>query len=364
MAFMQSCWPRSETAQTIMTIDPQMQQGLADCVFPGGILLVHARGEIVFHRAYGMTSLQPDQKPMTCNTLFDLASLTKPLVTTAAILLLVQSGALALSDPIAKHIPDFVGRWKAQVTLFHLLNHSSGLPAHRPYARALQTHDQAGLYACVHAEPLLTVPGTQSRYSDLGFMLLGELIERISGETLDRFFDRRISQIAGCVSAGFCPDRTRMQIAATAAIHDTSIPCVHDENACVVGGVAGHAGLFATAEDTYRLARLWTDSIAGVGPFDAALALQCVTRQKHIPTSTWGLGWDTPSRVGSSSGQCFSRDSFGHLGFTGTSLWVDRPRDLMVILLTNRVYPDPENQKIKAFRPRLHDIVFKEVVGV
>lgn len=343
-----------------------MKEGVASGVFPGGVLCVEHRGRVVFHRAYGRlsrTGPPPALSRMTCAVLFDLASLTKPLATAAAVLLLVQNHALRLNDPVCKFVPAFRGERKEKVALFHLLNHSSGLPAWKGYRTV---RGKAALYRKVHAEPLIFPPGTVNLYSDLGFILLGEIVERVSGEPLDRFFAQRIAPLAKCKTARFAPkpDGT-LRFAATAALPNGGVlqGRVDDDNARAAGGVAGHAGLFATAHDVHRLLRLWTGSLAGDGPFDPDLVRRFVRRQPTPPTGTWGLGWDTPSRVASSSGRFFSAQSFGHLGFTGTSIWVDPKQELSVILLTNRVHPDRSNTQIKRFRPTLHDAIFREVIG-
>jgi CubicO group peptidase (beta-lactamase class C family) len=343
-----------------------MKEGIATGVFPGGVLRVEHRGRVVFHRAYGRLSRTGPPSAlsrMTCAVLFDLASLTKPLATAAAVLLLIQNHSLHLDDPVCKIVPAFRGERKEGITLFHLLNHSSGLPAWKGYGTV---RGKAALYRKVHVEPLISSPGTVNLYSDLGFILLGEVVERVSGEPLDRFFAQRIVPLAKCKTAQFTPklDGT-LRFAATAALSKEELlqGRVDDDNARAAGGVAGHAGLFATTHDVHRLLRLWIDSLAGDGPFDPHLVRRFLHRQPAPPTGTWGLGWDTPSRVASSSGRFFSAQSFGHLGFTGTSIWVDPKRELSVILLTNRVHPDRSNTQIKRFRPMLHDTIFREVIG-
>ena len=355
-------------------LSEKMVQGVAEGVFPCGALLVRYRGQIVFNEVFGAASVVPKITPIGRETLFDLASLTKPLATAAALLLLAQEKVLALSDPVQRFIPSFSGDRKEAVTLFHLLNHSAGLPAWKPYYA--EAGHGAAILNSLHAEPLIAPPGTERLYSDLGFILLGEVIETISGERLDRFCARRILAPAGCQTAGFrpiIPDSVNraaptVSIAATSRLADGRVLHgeVDDDNARAMGGVAGHAGLFATVAEVDRLLGLWIDGLDGKGIFDRSLATQFVTRQsgQGVPVgSTWGLGWDTPSPLASSSGRFFSAESFGHLGYTGTSIWFDRKTTLGVILLTHRVHPDRGNQKIKRFRPELHDLIFQEVVG-
>jgi CubicO group peptidase (beta-lactamase class C family) len=338
-------------------IAQKMEDGVASGAFPGGVLLVHYQGRVIFHEAFGSASVLPNPLPMTRDTLFDLASLTKPLATAAAVACLIQEGALKLGDPLSKFIPEFSGGDKGEVTHFHLLNHSSGLPDWKPYYQEVAMRGKKeegylgspaakrGIYQMAHQECLTSLPGTRSLYSDIGFILLGEVIEKVAGEPLHRFCYRQIfsklkAKETFFITFGRRPWREKVIRG-----------WVHDENAYAMGGVAGHAGLFSTAGEVYLLVRLWLDSIRGEGGLDPSLATLFVTCQQGsgVPAgSSWGLGWDTPSRPVSSSGSYFSSSSFGHLGFTGTSIWVDRKKDLVVILLTNRI--------------QLHDLIFQEVV--
>ncbi len=348
-------------------ITRMMREGVASGVFPGAVLLLHHQNRVVYHQAFGWASFWPKPLRVTKETRFDLASLTKPLVTAAAILRLIQKKALTMDDPVCRFIPEFSGGHKAQVTLAHLLNHTSGLPAWKPYYEQPLRPGEDGreaVYRCAHTEPLVASPGEKSCYSDIGFILLGEVVERVSGTPLHRFCARHLFPLADCLATGFIYNGRRpkaLQGQRFAATSDCHFVRVHDDNAWRMGGVAGHAGLFSTATEVYRLLRLWMDALRGLGPFDPGLSTHFVTRRRG--PSTFGLGWDTPSLFGSSSGRFFSKSSFGHLGFTGTSLWVDRIHDLAVILLTNRVYHGVENRKIQAFRPKLHDLIFLELIG-
>lgn len=368
-------------------IAQKMREGVSSGVFPGGVLLIHHRGKVLFHEAFGSESSLPRSPLTTCDTLFDLASLTKPLATAAALLLLIAQDQIALSDPLFKFIPEFAIGAGKEITLLHLLNHSSGLPDWRPYYEEIVKREEKepgflgspeakeAVYRMAHAEPLPDPPGATARYSDIGFILLGEVVEKVAQAPLHRFCDRQLFAGIGCKETSFIRRGRRPRLFQRRSFAATEAGTwrgkrirgeVHDDNAYAMGGVAGHAGLFSTAREVYRLVRLWLDSIAGKGGLDPALAELFVTRQQGsgIPAgTTWGLGWDTPSRPHSSSGQFFSSSSFGHLGFTGTSIWVDRKEDLAVILLTNRVDPSRENQKIRLFRPALHDLVFQEVIG-
>jgi len=366
-------------------ITGKMKEGLATKVFPGGVLLIHHRGKIVYHKAFGHASLLPQKRPMRRNTLFDLASLTKPLATSAVLLLMLQEKQITLKDPLSRFIPGFTRGPKRELTLSHLLTHSSGLPDWKPYfqtiaRRAKKTpgfigspEAKAAVYALARKEPLISAPGEFSRYSDIGFMLLGEIIEKVGGAPLHRICSRRLFSMIPCRETFFINQGRRPAAARNrdfAATEDSAwrkklvSGIVHDDNTYAMGGVSGHAGLFSTAKEVYQLVRLWTESLKGDGIFDTALVSDFLTRQrgKNIPEiSSRGLGWDTPSKP-SSSGRYFSKSSFGHLGFTGTSIWVDPEEDLAVILLTNRVHPDTSNEKIRAFRPALHNIIYRDVI--
>ncbi len=322
--------------------------------------------------------------------------MTKPLVTTAAIAQLLQQNRLCLDDPLQKFLPDFYGGEKSQVTIFHLLNHCSGLPAWQPYYEHIQIQEKKepgflgtlsakkAVFQLAHAEKLTAHPGEISRYSDIGFILLGEVVEKICNMSLNAYFSKHIvSALIQCESffPGAPENPQGVQNPDThhfAATEDSKwrngiiSGIVHDDNAYAMGGIAGHAGLFATARGVYQLVQTWLDSIKGKGFLSPEIAEKFVSRQKELISpkgSSWALGWDSPSVSSgrgnpeiSSSGHHFSPSSFGHLGFTGTSIWVDRPHELVVIFLSNRVHPSRENEAIRNFRPILHDLIFETLV--
>jgi CubicO group peptidase (beta-lactamase class C family) len=348
-----------------------MQAAVKQGIFPGAVLLVADAHTVVFKQAYGYADLFSG-RAMTEDTLFDLASLTKPLATALAVMTLVRQGRLDLDAPCVNACPELAGTDKAVVTPRDLLMHRSGLPPWRPYfmrLRHLPSHDRlAGLRRCLVEEPLVSAPGERSDYSDLGFMLLHWLVERLAGEPLELFIRRDIYRPLGIRDLFFndlrrgevmpqkyaatqlCPWRNRLMVGA-----------VDDDNAWISGGIAGHAGLFGTAEAVGRLltALLAADrGDAGRGIFDPELVRSFFHADPH---ERWALGFDTPAEHGSSAGRFFPPDSVGHLGFTGTSFWVHRRRGIMTVLLTNRVHPWRYNAGIKAFRPGLHDAVMEAV---
>jgi CubicO group peptidase (beta-lactamase class C family) len=355
-------------------------------VFPGAVLAVSLRRRVIALRAFGMAASRPAPEPLNVDTVYDLASLTKPFATATAVALLLQDGRLSLEDRLERHFPELDGRPLGAATLFHLLNHSSGLPGwrplykslgdrHRPEPGSLGRHAPcAAAIDLIAQEPLLHNPGEQSIYSDLGFILLGIVIERVSGFGLADFCKSRIFDPldahplcflrVGAEPAAIEQDGLRLPVAPTEYVAWRGGLLrgeVHDDNAYALGGVAGHAGLFGTAAALLKVSGAWLRSYHGVDDFlDPAVARRFTARQS-TPGSSWGLGWDTPSAP-SSSGRYFSARSFGHLGFTGTSVWVDPTIELEIVLLSNRVHVDPDNAKIQQFRPLIHDAVYEEVI--
>ena len=371
-------------------VDQQVTEAVERGVFPGVVVLVNRAGTILYRRAVGWRSLEPDQQPVSAETVFDLASLTKPLATTLAIMLLVREKKLRLDDRVARVFPNFGVHGKTGMTFRHLLTHSSGLPAWRPYYREMIDLEAKGrkvgfigthsakefVYTQLQREKLEAPPGQQAIYSDLGFMLLGAAVEAISGLELDQYCWNKIFRPLGLRSTSFINlelvRRRRLEPAVEqfASTERCSwrkrVLCaeVHDDNAYAMGGVAGHAGLFSTVDDVDRLANCLIACYRGESDFlSAATMREFWTRDDHVPGSTWALGWDTPSPQHSSAGELFSAHSVGHLGFTGTSLWIDLDRHLHVIVLSNRVHPQRDNDKIQAFRPELHNAIMRVVLG-
>jgi CubicO group peptidase (beta-lactamase class C family) len=340
--------------------------------FPGGVLAVGYQGALVYEAAVGEAAIIPERRPMTLDTMFDLASLTKPLATTTALMLLVEAGEAALDAPITAYIPASPSAGGDSPTLRQLLSHCAGLPAWRPY---YQTIDPASspsarrqaVYAAVHREPLLARPGATVQYSDAGFILLGELVETLSGMTLDRFCQQQIFAPLRLEGLHF-PGLTRPRVAGGKYASTEYCPWrgrilegeVHDENAWAMGGVAGHAGLFGTAHQVWRFAQTLLDGWDGQPWLVPRPTLRAFTTRQESPAgTTWGLGWDTPTPGHSSAGQFFPPTSYGHLGFTGNSVWIDPTRKVIVVCCTNRVHPSRQRQGIRTFRPLIHDAVMR-----
>ncbi|MEW6327689.1 MAG: serine hydrolase [Thermodesulfobacteriota bacterium] len=358
-------------------VDTLMHRAVEEGTFPGAVLYVSAEAEVLSHRAYGHASLIPSRQKMTTDALFDLASLTKPLATTMAIMTLVADGVLTIDQEIGGILGLSRDNPKAGITLKQLLSHSSGMPAYQPYFARLRAFPSGErkkiLRGWLLDEPLAAAPGEAALYSDLGFMLLEWIIEEVSGQGLDEFVSANIYQSLGLVFTGFRPlnSRSLPEPGVIAATEECpwrkKILCgeVHDDNAYAIGGVCGHAGLFGTAEELYGLLKMILKAYRGeveTGIFRRELMSVFLTRQESPRGTTWALGFDTPSEEGSSAGRYFSRKSVGHLGFTGVSFWMDLERKIIILLLTNRIHPSRTNEKIKVFRPLIHDAIMENLI--
>jgi CubicO group peptidase (beta-lactamase class C family) len=328
-------------------------------VFPAASIAVTHGGKLVALRAFGRFTFEPDSPQTSVTSIFDLASVSKVVATTTMAMILYQRGLLDLEVPAVAIVPEFAGSdpRRREVTLHMLLAHCSGLPAYEKLF--LKANTREDLLAAAFITPLTTDPGTKAEYSDIGFIVLGVALERVADETLNRFCQRESFGPLAMAHTAFNPP---------AAWHASIPPTaddrtfrrriiqgeVQDENASVLGGVAGHAGVFATAQDVATFAHTM---LQGGLPLVRRETLALFTRREAAPSGTSrALGWDTPS-LPSQSGKYFSAGSFGHLGYTGTSLWIDPQRQLSITLLTNRTWPDCSNQAIKEVRPRFHDAV-------
>jgi len=367
------------------SVESAFEEAVSQGVFPGAVVLVSKDEEIVYENAFGYRSLIPEKTALQLNTIFDLASLTKPLATTVAIMLLIGGKKIRLDDQVTRFIPTFGVFGKHLSTVRQLLNHSSGLPAWKPYYEGMVKMEKSGrinfiasraakgyVLEEIHREKPLTPPGTQALYSDLGFMVLGEIVEALTGFNLDRFCQDRIFKPLGLRSTAFV-DLTKLRTRRLQPVKQTIAPTencpwrkrilcgeVHDDNAYAMGGVAGHAGLFSSARDIHTLMVRLNHCFHGKDNFlPQSLVQEFLTKDQTIKDSTHALGWDTPSQGKSASGSYFSPRSVGHLGFTGTSIWWDLEKSCHIILLTNRVHPSRQNEKIRDFRPYIHDLIMK-----
>jgi serine-type D-Ala-D-Ala carboxypeptidase len=368
-----------------------IQDAIAAGAFPSASIAVTRSGAIVARKAFGHPSFKIDSEvapsgspalrsnrdfefEITPSTLFDLASLTKVVATTTMAMILYERGLLDLDAPVVGVVPEFAaptGQPEVQrkrVNFRMLLTHSSGLPAYEKLFLKARTRDE--LLHAAFTVPLTADPGTRAEYSDIGFIILGVALERIAEETLDIFCQREIFGPLAMAHTTFNPAvEVRRQTPPTADEtqgdrsfrHRIIQGEVQDENAFVLGGVASHAGLFSTGEDLARFAHCL---LAGGRPILRPETVALFTRRQAAPAGTSrALGWDTPS-IPSQSGRYFGASSFGHLGYTGTSLWIEPERELSITLLTNRTWPDCSNQAIKEVRPKFYDAIVEALDAV
>jgi CubicO group peptidase (beta-lactamase class C family) len=339
-----------------------LRRALADSAFPGAYAVVGSSHEIYASMGVGHLDWAPSPTPDE-NTMWDMASLTKVIGTTSAVIQLYAAHRIDLDAPVQRYLPEFTGPHKELVTVRHLLTHSAGLPAWRPLYKEAASPDDA--LHMVYTTPLDTLPGVRMVYSDLGAILLGKIVERVSGEPLDRYLAEHVFAPLKMTSTMFRPPASLLpRIAPTERDPWRNRLVrgeVHDENAYFLGGVSGHAGLFSTGHDLARFAQMLLQhgTLDGVRVLDGA-ALDTFTTVQNAALSNRALGWEVPSGT-NSAGHKFSAHAFGHTGFTGTSIWVDPSRDLFVILLTNRVDPTRANTRIGGVRIALADAVVTAV---
>jgi beta-N-acetylhexosaminidase len=347
---------------TFNDVDATVERFIASKAFPGAVVAVGREGSLVHLKAYGRRTYDKDAAAMTTDTLFDLASLTKVIATTTMAMMLVDEGAIRLDRPVREYFSTFRGGAKEQVTIRHLLTHSSGIDWWAPLYKEARTMPE--YLNRILPMDLKYEPGTKSVYTDLGVMMLGDILERSSGMDINAFAKSRIFEPLKMRDTGYKPpEPLRARIAPTEIDNEWRKRLVwgevHDENAFGLGGVAPHAGLFGTAPDLARFAAMLLNG----GVFEhrryiSPGTLTEFTTRGSVPDSSRALGWDTPG-LNSSAGTLMSKRAFGHTGFTGTSMWLDPETGVFVILLTNRVHPTRENNQIREARPQVADAVMR-----
>jgi CubicO group peptidase (beta-lactamase class C family) len=346
-------------------VDSLMQSAVADSVFPGSVLLIGHQKRVVYHKPFGRFRYDTSAVEMSTQTIFDLASVSKVIGTTSAAMLLYERGELDLDKLVANYLPRFVYNGKEDITIRHLLTHNSGLPAFKRYYEFYNSEYEV-VYDIMHTS-LIFEPGTDYKYSDIGMITLQLVIEKITGQPLDEFLRINLFDRLGLQRTLYNPPPELWYYCAPTEVdkywrYTTVKGKVHDENAWLLGGVAGHAGLFSTAEDLSKIMFLYFND--GYYQEEQIFSKETLDQWTNRQTEHGdrGYGWGVKSSEGySSGGSKFSMNSFGHTGFTGTSIWADKEKDLFVILLTNRVHPTRENRKIIQFRPLLHDAVIDAV---
>lgn len=345
----------------IRTLDSLMQAGIAAGAAPGGVLAVGRYGHIVYRKGYGRQDTVSTSPAVDENTMYDMASLTKVIATTTAAMILEEQGRLDLDSTVASYLPGFNAPDKATITVRMIVTHRGGLEAFAALYKNFKGRDE--YLAQINTRPLKSQPGTQTVYSDWDMILLQLVIERITGQPLDQFVNQKVFGPLGMTSTMYNPDSvnffsriapTEVDTATGGLMRGLVHGKVHDENAFAIGGVSGHAGLFSSARDLSIFCQMLLNGgeYNGVRIVNPATLARWTAPQSR--TSSRALGWDTPSK-GSSSGSYFSARSFGHTGFTGTSIWVDPEKNLFVILLTNRVDPTRANTKHEPLRRAVAD---------
>lgn len=353
----------------------ELEAGVLEGVYPGAVLVAGLKGEVVFSAHAGRRSLDPPGYEVDEDTIFDLGSLTKPLVTALAIMRLADQGRIDLDRPIAEILPGKHPHDKNDITSRLLLCHAAGFPDWRDYYRRLEGVEpeerKAICRSWILKESSAYSPGKGSIYSDLGFMILEWVLETVTGLDMGEYVESLFFEPLGL-------KRTFLFRTATASGFEKDMfaateRCtwrrriiqgeVHDENAFALGGYSGHAGLFGTAGEVFAIACLLRDHVLDERNdlFRPGTVRAFFKRQSGIPGCDRALGWDMPSGEGSAAGRHFSKESVGHLGFPGTSLWMDLEKDVQVVLLTNRIHPTRENRLIQGFRPRIHDCIMEEL---
>jgi CubicO group peptidase (beta-lactamase class C family) len=348
----------------LITLDNLIEQSIRRRAFPGASISIGYKGSLIYQKAFGKFDYSQNGKPVTTTTLYDLASLTKVVAATTLAMQLCESGDLKLEFPVSRFYPSFTGGARERITIKHLLTHTSGLPAHLAFYK--DTQGKSEFVKRILTTPLEYEPGAKMIYSDLGVILLGDILEKITAKPLDVLAHSRIFAPLGMDHTLFKPGgQLKAQIAPTEKDpwRDRLIQGeVHDENAYAMGGVSAHAGLFSTSGDL----AIFCQMLLNGGVYNhhrlvkRSTLEQFVARQEFPPGSSRALGWDTPSE-GSSAGSLLPSTSFGHTGFTGTSIWVDPTRQLFIILLTNRVCPTRENNAILEVRRQVADAVVRAV---
>ncbi len=352
------------TARIRDSVRTVLTKAVADGAFPGAVAVIGNRAGVTATFGAGRLDAKDATEP-TASTIYDLASLTKVIATTTLMLQLVDQGKVSLDAPVVRYLNDWKGARTADITIRQLLTHSSGLAAWRPFYKEAADRTEARAQLMLVGPD--TPPGTRYLYSDMNFMLLGMVVERVTGLSLDRAFLTMVAEPLRLTDTRFLPDSAlRARIAPTEFDPWRQRQLrgeVHDENASRFEGVSGHAGLFATGDDLARMARFWLNGgiLDGVRLASARSVAQ-FTQVQDTLISRRALGWETPSGS-NSAGKRLSATAFGHTGFTGTSIWMDPSRDLFVILLTNRVNPTRENRKIGGVRTALADAVAGAVDG-
>lgn len=365
---------------TTTELENLINNGIANKYFPGAQLIIGTQEKIIYEKNFGKYTYDTDAQAVTESSMFDLASVTKVIATTSAIMKLYDENKLNINDNVSLYIPEFATQEKGDIKIVNLLLHNSGLKAWIPFYKTCATREQA--LQVLYNTPLDYAVGTKFVYSDLNAVLLGLIVEKITGMSLDAYCTENIFFPMGMDNTAFNPN---------AGMKKMCMPTendsywrkrllqgeVHDETAAIMGGVSGNAGLFSTAEDLYKFMKVMLSRVSYYNAHSRGLREEKIASPDVINlflkkwdtpkyNNSRGLGWDTkpePTSYRAPCGEKFSDNSFGHTGYTGTSVWADTDKNLIVIFLTNRVYPSRDNNGIREIRPEVHNMAVELVNG-
>ncbi len=345
-------------------VDSIIENAIIDHAFPGAQLLIWKDGKTIYEKPFGHFTYDKNSPKVTNSTLFDLASVTKVIATTTAAMICYDRKLFSLDDPVVKYIPKFGVNGKDKITIKNLLLHNSGLPAFKKFYEFCSSADD--VLKDIYSSKLEYPTGEKMVYSDLGIITLAKIIEKVTGKRFDKFCKDEIFAPLKMKSTLFNPPDSLKKFCAPTEVDNywrnrLLQGEVHDEASAMLNGIAGHAGLFSTASDIAKLMSVLINNGMNDGKLFITPETVKLFTKRFSEQSSRALGWDTKSETGSSAGDFFSPNSFGHTGYTGTSVWVDPERKLFVVLLTNRVYPTRENLKISKVRPELHNAVIKSI---
>lgn len=358
---------------TTAELENLINDGIAKKYFPGAQLIIGTQEKIIFEKNFGKYTYDSDGQTVVSESMFDLASVTKVIATTSAIMQLYDNGRLNINDPVSLYIPEFATQDKGGIKIVNLLLHNSGLKAWIPFYKTCTTREQA--LEVLYNTPLDYSTGSKFVYSDLNAVLLGLIVEKITDMGLDIYCRENIFYPMGMDNTSFNPEE-RMKKMCAPTENDSYWRKrllqgeVHDETAAIMGGVSGNAGLFSTAKDLYKFMKVMLSRASFYNAHSRGLkeeklasadVMQLFTKKWETPmyNNLRGLGWDTkpePTSYRAPCGEKFSDNSFGHTGYTGTSVWADADKNLIVIFLTNRVYPSRDNNGIREIRPEVHNM--------
>ena len=349
-----------------------IDSGIKNQVFPGAQVFIAKKGEIVFNGGFGAYDYDANSTAVSNNSIYDIASITKVASITPIVMKLIERKKISLDQPVHYFLPKFRGKHKDKVTIRHLLTHSSGINSYYRFFLEKEIMERKDIITAIIEMDLKYEPGSQFSYSDLAMILLMEIVEKVSLKSIQKMASSWIFKPLGMTSTMYNPSSNLLpkivpteidEIFRDKLIHGI----VHDENTFLLGGVSSHAGLFSTAENLGRFAQMHLNNGTWLGKrIIKESSINMFTSKQFMPyDSDYAIGWDTPSQKGkSSAGDYFSNSSYGHLGFTGTSMWVDPEKEIIIILLTNRVHPSRDKEGIYGIRRRFHNVTMKQLIEI